>query len=76
MLSRLLKRVHTPIFGFLLIFSDLFSILIVLYFKFAVWIVMIVPVLTYKFGATNVISSCIIWISEVEDFQQFVIFGI
>ena len=30
MLSRLLKRVHTPIFGFLLIFSDLFSILIVL----------------------------------------------
>ena len=33
MLSRLLKRVHTPIFGFLLIFSDLFSILIVLYFR-------------------------------------------
>ena len=30
MLSRLLKRVHTPIFGFLLIFSDLFCILIVL----------------------------------------------
>jgi hypothetical protein len=30
MLSRLLKRVHTPIFGFLLIISDLFSILIVL----------------------------------------------
>ena len=30
MLSRLLTRVHTPIFDFLLIFSDLFSILIVL----------------------------------------------
>ena len=30
MLSRLLKRVHAPIFGFLLIFSDLFSVLIVL----------------------------------------------
>jgi hypothetical protein len=30
MLSMLLKRVHTLIFGFLLIFSDLFSILIVL----------------------------------------------
>jgi hypothetical protein len=30
MLSRLLKRVHTLIFGFLLFFSDLFSILIVL----------------------------------------------
>jgi hypothetical protein len=29
-LSRLLKRVHTLIFGFLLLFSDLFSILIVL----------------------------------------------
>ena len=33
MLSRLLKRVHTPIFGFLLIFSELFSILIVLYIR-------------------------------------------
>jgi glucan phosphoethanolaminetransferase (alkaline phosphatase superfamily) len=31
MLSRLLKRVHTLIFGFLLIYSDLFSIFIVLY---------------------------------------------
>jgi hypothetical protein len=31
MLSRLLKRVHMLIFGFLLIFSDLFSILIVLF---------------------------------------------
>ena len=30
MLSRLLKRVHILIFGFLPIFSDLFSILIVL----------------------------------------------
>ena len=30
MLSRLLKRVHTPIFGFLLIFSDLFSVLLAL----------------------------------------------
>ena len=34
MLSRLLKRLHTQIFGFLLIFSDLFSILIVLVVDF------------------------------------------
>ena len=60
MLSRLLKRVHMLIFGFLLIFSDLFSILIVLQHKNVLYIYLVtVTVCTsVTVGSTNVKFLC------------------
>jgi hypothetical protein len=60
MLSRLLKRVHTLIFGFLLIFSDLFSILIVLQHKKVLYIYIYLVTVTVctSVGSTNVKLLC------------------